>query len=131
MKLVTKKTDYAMRALIYLAEKRGTVPVSELVKSLGMPGPFLRSILQELEKRVVVKSFRGKGGGFELALPPEKIFLTELIEIFQGPIKLNDCMVKDQVCPDVNNCPLRNKIDDIQEYVVSELESITIGSLSH
>lgn len=92
MKLITRNTDYTVRALCYIADlKEETISVNQMVKSLKMPQPFLRKILQILNKEGLLNSYKGKGGGFALALPPEKIFLMDLMKIFQGPIKLNEC----------------------------------------
>ncbi|MCM8761546.1 MAG: Rrf2 family transcriptional regulator [Candidatus Omnitrophica bacterium] len=130
MKLLTRNTDYAIRAVCYLARRReGIISVSELVKSLKVPRPFLRKILQILSKKGLIRSCRGIGGGFALAVSPEKIFITDIIEIFQGPLKINECILKKNLCPNVKVCPLKKKIDDIAKYVESELRSITILSL--
>ena len=84
MKLITRDTDYAVRALCYMAgTKRQMVSVPDLVKELKVPGPFLRKILQILNKKGVLRSSKGRGGGFMLAGAPKKIFLVDLMEIFQ------------------------------------------------
>jgi Rrf2 family protein len=89
----------------------------------------LRKILQILNKKGILKSYKGLGGGFLLARPRHKIFLLDLIEIFQGPLKLNECIFKKMVCPNTKRCVLKKKIDDIERYVISQLGSITIASL--
>lgn len=130
MKLITRDTDYAVRALCYMAKhKKNIVPVSELVKNLGIPHSFLRKILQILNKKKILKSYKGKGGGFILNISPDKIFLVDLIKIFQGKIRLNKCIFKKRVCPDIRTCRLKEKINRIQKYVISELENITLASL--
>ena len=130
MKLLTRDTDYAVRALCYIANKgKGVVSCAELFKELNIPRPFLRKILQVLGKRGIVRSCKGIGGGFKLALPAGKIKLSGLIEIFQGPLGSNECFFKKNICPNRASCPLKRKIDTIGRYVESELESITIGSL--
>jgi Rrf2 family protein len=96
-----------------------------------IPKPFLRGILQELEKKKIVKSFKGKGGGFDLTKASEEIFLTELIAIFQGPIKLHECLIRKSICPNVRECLLKEKIEKIRKYTIAELESITINSIIH
>ena len=65
-----------------------------------------------------------------MAKKPQEIFLTDLIETLQGEIKLNECLFKKMLCPDIKNCGLKKKIDAIERYVVSQLKSITIASLS-
>ena len=56
MKLITRDTDYAIRALCFIARfKKKIVSVSELVKVLKIPRPFLRKILQTLNKKRILK----------------------------------------------------------------------------
>ncbi len=130
MKLITRDTDYAIRALCFIAKcGKEIVPVSELNRNLRIPGPFLRKILQILNKKRLLRSYKGKGGGFMLALAPNKIFLADLIEIFQGSLKLNECIFKKRICPDRKACKLKKRIDNIQKHVISELKDITLASL--
>jgi len=130
MKLITRDTDYAVRSICFIARhNKKIVPVSELVKVIKIPRPFLRKILQVLNKYRILKSFKGKGGGFVLGKPPKRIFLVDLIGIFQGQLRLNECFFKKIICPNQNACALRKKIDSIERYVVSQLKTITIASL--
>jgi len=130
MKLISRNTDYAVRAVCYIAgQKNRLVTAEELVKHLNIPKPFLRKILQTLNKKNVLKSHRGIGGGFELARKPGSIYLLELIDVFQGPFKLNECFFKRQVCPNRKSCFLKKKIGSIEDIVHAELNNITIESI--
>jgi Rrf2 family protein len=130
MKLITRDTDYAIRALHFIAKRKNqTVSVSELTKKLKLPRPFLRKILQILNKKRLLTSHKGKGGGFRLAIKPDKIFLADLIKIFQGTVKLNECILKKKICPHIKTCILKKRIDNIEKYVILELKSITLASL--
>jgi Rrf2 family protein len=130
MKLINRDTDYAVKALLYITKKKPErISVSELVNVLDIPKPFLRKTLQTLNREGVLNSSKGKGGGFVLALRPEEIFLTRLIDIFQNPVKLTDCTFKEKICSDAGTCPLKKRINTIEQRVISELESITIESL--
>ena len=130
MKLINKDTDYAVKALLWIARKGGgQVSAAELSRELDIPHPFLRKILRILGSERIVTSSRGKGGGFALALPPEKIYLTDLIRILQGPVSLAECIFKEKVCLDVGTCPLRKKILKLQKSVILELKHITLASL--
>ena len=130
MKLITRDTDYAVRALYFLAERSSEIiSVSKLVRNLKIPKPFLRKILQTLNKEGLLKSYKGQGGGFILAIPPEKILLIDLIRIFQGPISLNECIFKKQICPEIKVCNLKKRIDNIEKYVIFQLKSITLECL--
>ena len=130
MKLLNRDTDYAVKALLYITQNNPKrMSVSELVNALDIPRPFLRKILQILNREGVLNSFKGKGGGFVLAVPPEKILLTRLIDIFQKPVKLTECIFKEKICSDVGSCPLKKRIDAIEQHVILELGAITIESL--
>ncbi len=130
MKLITRDTDYALRAVQFIARQNGElVSVDTLVRLLGVPRPFLRKILQNLVHKRILNSYKGSGGGFLLAKPPEGIFLLKLIEIFQGKLSLNECFLKKSICPNVKTCLLHKKIKNIERHVISELEGITISGL--
>ncbi|MCX5667084.1 MAG: Rrf2 family transcriptional regulator [Candidatus Omnitrophica bacterium] len=130
MKLISRNTDYAVRAVCYIARQdKKIVSVVELVKALGIPGPFLRKILQVLNKKRILISNKGSGGGFKLARKEDKIFLSELMEAFQGPFRLNECTFKKELCPNKKFCWLKNKIDIIEDMVLSQLSTVTIDSI--
>ncbi|MDD5654912.1 MAG: Rrf2 family transcriptional regulator, partial [Candidatus Omnitrophica bacterium] len=100
-----------------------------MVRELKVPRPFLRKILQKLNKTGLLRSRKGSGGGFSLSAQADTILLTDLIRVFQGDLKLNDCYLKKKPCPDRRTCPLKKKIDAIEKYVIARLSSITIGGL--
>ncbi|MFH1269897.1 MAG: Rrf2 family transcriptional regulator [Candidatus Omnitrophota bacterium] len=130
MKLITRDTDYALRALCFISRrKKEIISAAELVKELKIPRSFLRKLLQILNKKGVLKSYKGKGGGFLLAVPANKVFLVDLIEIFQGPLRLNECFFKKLSCPNRRTCVLKKRIGNIEKHVIRELRSITIASL--
>jgi len=130
MKLITRDTDYAIRALCYMAKQPDRfASVSQLIKYLKIPRAFLRKILQILTQEEILISYKGKGGGFKLAKKPDKIFLVDLMRAFRGDFVLNECIFKKKICPNRTTCRLRKRIEAIQNYVISELSSITIAQL--
>lgn len=130
MKLITKYTDYAIKALCFAAKNSDKLfSVAELSEKLTIPRSILRNILQQLSKNKFMESFKGKGGGFKLIVPANQIYIADLIRVFQGPIQLNECVIQKNICPDINLCALKNKIDKIELYVVNEIKAITIQSL--
>lgn len=130
MKLITRDTDYAIRALCYIARNKGDmVTAKDMVGGLKIPRPFLRKILQALNREGILKSHKGRDGGFTLARAPEEIFLIELMKAFQGPFKLNEHIFKNSPCPHEMTCRLKKKLDKIEGYVKSQLENITLKSL--
>ena len=77
----------------------------------------------------MLKSYKGKGGGFKLPKASDKILITDLMRIFQGPFELNEHIFKKRLCLYVKTCALKKKLDAIEKIVVRELEAITIFSL--
>jgi Rrf2 family protein len=129
MKLLTRNTDYALRALCYMSKHQNVVSVDELVKKLGVPRPFMRKILQQLNKEKILESYRGQGGGFKLRKAPEKIYMLEIIRVFQGNAGLNGCFLKKDICPNKGRCVLRKKVRAIEDDVFKQLAAINIAVL--
>ncbi len=113
-----------------MAEKNGEIiSAAELSDELQISWSLIRRILQELNKKGFVRSYKGKGGGFIIEADPQEIFVLELMKIFQGPFRFNRCGVNNKSCSNMMKCRLRKKISDIEEYVISELKPVTIDSL--
>ena len=130
MKLLTRNTDYAIRAVCRMAEEREKVfSAADLVRDLKIPRPFMRKLLQELNKNGLLSSYRGRGGGFKLALPPEEIYISGIAEIFQGKLVLNEHIFRGKPCPRQRRCNLKAKLDEIEKMVVEQIEAITIASI--
>ncbi len=130
MKLITKHTDYAARALIHLARARGQfVPSREIARIEGIPLSFLRRILQELARQEMIETREGKAGGVKLSVEPGKIELTRLIRIFQGKVSLTECVFRRKLCPNRSRCVLRARLKKIETLVLDELAGITVGGL--
>ncbi len=131
MKLITKDIDYAVKALLFIAQNENKrQSVADLADELNVPYPFLRKILRILSRQGILSSVKGKKGGFNLARPPEKIRLVDLIRVFHGPVELAECVFKEKICPDIKTCPLRQKILKLQEVFLSELQAVTMASLA-
>ena len=130
MHLISRETDYAVRALCYLARyPRAIVPVVLLCSESRTPRSYLRRILQTLAKAGILDSFRGKGGGFRLRKSVSGIRLADVMEIFQGHPDFTRCGFRNRVCPRRSTCPLRVKIKEIEQRAVAELRAITIAAL--
>lgn len=127
---MTRDTDYGIRALCFIAKRRGKiVTVKELVECLKVPRPFLRKILQRLSTKGILMSQKGKGGGFGLVVEPQDISIYKMIKIFQGPLKLSDHTFRKNPCPELKNCILKKRLDVIEKCLERDLEAITLDSL--
>jgi len=131
MKLLTKETDYVVRAVMNLAvnNKSGFISSREIADNEDIPFPFLRRILQRLTKEEIVESKEGIGGGVKLHARPGAIRISDLIKIFQGGIKISQCMFRNRLCENRRKCVLRKRLLKIEEKLVREFENITIESL--
>jgi Rrf2 family protein len=130
MNLLTRSTDYAIRALIYMAgDEDRTISTADLDRDLGLPRPFMRKTLQTLQRAGYLSSIKGNKGGFRLETSPEKVRLIDLMTIFQGQISLGDCLFKKKLCHCVRTCPLRREIKSMERDVLDRLKSVTLADL--
>lgn len=92
--MLSKKTQYALKALGYLAGKYGEGPVliSDISKKKKIPIKFLETILLELKQKGILESKKGKGGGYYLIESPKKTTLAQAIRLVGGPIALLPCV---------------------------------------
>ncbi len=131
MKLINRDVDYAARALVFMARaNKPTVSVAEMSGKVGVAGPFLRKIMQKLAKAGVVHAVKGKGGGFAMARRPEAVTLRRLIDVLQGPLKLNDCVFRQRICQNHAGCVLRHKIAGMEQRLLAEVEAVTVRDLA-
>jgi Rrf2 family protein len=130
MKLITRNTDYALRVLLRMAKDRKKIFTADsLIEELKIPGAFLRRLLQALGARGILRSYKGKNGGFALTSPPEKTRVLDVMRVFQGSIGVTDCLFKKKICPNRGQCPLRKKVNAIERKVIADFRAITIASL--
>lgn len=131
MKLITRDMDYAIRALCVLASRGGEiVSVDALVKKTRVPRPFLRKILQILNRYKIIKSYKGRGGGFALGKDASMINLLDIMSVFQRYFRLSECTLRRKVCPKVDSCGLRKRIINIERMVKGELKKIDLKTLA-
>ena len=130
MKVLTKNTDYAIRALLVLGTHEGEhVSARQISQEQDIPYQFLRRILQELNRHGLISSKEGAQGGAKLEKDPDTIGIKDIIEIFQGKVELSECMFRKQICSNRANCVLRHEIMRVEQLVSREFEQITLGKL--
>ncbi len=130
MKLLTKHTDYAIRALMELAKNKDKfLSVQQIAKQQRIPYQFLRRILQGLVKNKLIISKEGSRGGFKIDKDPSLVSIVDVITIFQGNIQISDCMFRKKLCDNRSSCVLRKQINRIEKLVVKEFKGISIGRL--
>ena len=130
MEIIKRHTDYALRALVYLALlPNQVVTAGEIAESQDVPVEFLQKILQRFVKSGMVKSHRGAQGGFSLAKEPAEITVLNIVEVMQGPVVMNRCLLGKDGCPRAPKCPLKKSWIDMQERLAAYMASITLKNL--
>ncbi len=91
--MLSRKTKYAIKALIALAEHGPEAPVriADLAREQQIPPKFLELILLELRNQGILRSRKGKGGGYLLARDPGAIYLGQIVRMFDGPLAPVPC----------------------------------------
>jgi Rrf2 family iron-sulfur cluster assembly transcriptional regulator len=107
----------------------GRHQVLRFIMRIDLPRPFLRKILQTLSKNGILKSYKGKGGGFELKIPFKDITLYMIEEVFTPKMKRGDCPFKNKICSNFSKCHLKMKIYEIENRFVEELSKIKLVDL--
>ncbi|OGS45588.1 MAG: hypothetical protein A2539_07115 [Elusimicrobia bacterium RIFOXYD2_FULL_34_15] len=130
MKFFKKNTDYAVRAIMYLARNRDRfISSSEISEKEGISLYFMRRILQILTNKKIVTSKEGISGGVKLSADVNTINVAKLMKIFQGRIELSDCKLKKDACPKRSQCVIRKRIKYIESKVITEFNNITVEGL--
>lgn len=130
MKLLTKNTDYAVRALVHLASNPGRfIPSSEIAASECIPESFLKRLLQKMIREGILEAREGAAGGVQLKKKADRITVIDLIRIFQGQFQLSECMFRRKICPNRATCVLRSRIRGIEKKIETEFAGITIATL--
>ena len=133
--MLSKKSQYAFKALIYLAERynKGPVLIAEISKKKKIPLKFLENILLELKKAGILESKKGKGGGYFLKKEPAKIKVASVIRLINGPIAMLPCVSlyfyeRCKNC-DEKRCGLHDMMIEVRDASLNILENRTLKDL--
>lgn len=131
---VSKKTDYALRALFTLAELQapGPIPIRELARKNDVPKKFLEQIMLEMKERGWVQSLPGVRGGYSLAKAPDKITLGEVIRHFDGILAPISCVSSTGYvhCTQEAACRFRRVFLDARNYVANLMDRATLAEVA-
>lgn len=134
--MISKKTKYALKALIHLANLSNTEPVliSELSRAENIPKKFLEFILLSLRKGGILQSRVGKGGGYYLALAPAKITIGSVIRILEGDLAPLQCLSETNYarcdeCLDETTCGIRLVMADVDRVMTQVLDGLTLADM--
>ncbi len=130
----TKKADYALLALSYLATEGGDnrlVGPREIAGHYEIPGELLAKVMQALAKRGLVASVPGPTGGYRLGRSATEISVGEVVEAMDGPLAIAQCWddVGVSRCRQAARCHLRGPLALIQEGMIRLLRETTLADV--
>jgi Rrf2 family protein len=132
MKL-SRKSDYALRALFGLIASDGKTPVSirELAERYDVPKRFLEQIMLELKSKGWVRSISGRDGGFVLAKKPDEITMGEVVRHFDGVLAPIACVSTThyEPCSQEPVCRFRRVLLDIRNYTARRMDAATLAAV--
>jgi len=138
MKLSTRG-DYAVRAVLELAERPAGVPfpLHDLASRTGVPEKYLEQILMRLRTARILAARRGAHGGYLLARRPEEITVGDVVRVMDGPLAPIACASKTAYescpasrCADAENCTLRGFWTQVRDAVADVVDRTTFAELA-
>lgn len=131
---VSKKTDYALRALFTLVEHHGgePIPIRELARRNDVPKRFLEQIMLALKSQGWVSSVAGIRGGYVLSKSPAKITMGEVVRHFDGILAPIDCvsLTGYKRCSQESVCRFRRVFFDARNYVANLMDRSTLADVA-
>ena len=134
--MLSKKSQYAFKALIHLAQNtdKGPVLIAEIARKKKIPLKFLENILLELKKAGVLESKKGKGGGYYFAVPPSQVPVAKVMRLLDGPIALLPCVSLNfyERCKncDEKSCGLHDMMVNVRDVTLKVLEKRTVADIA-
>ena len=127
---LTRAADYAVRVMIHLGSRpAGAIAHARLAAEVDCPQQFLAKLLQRLVRAGLIRSRRGKVGGFELTGAGRQSSMLQVVEAIEGPIRLNLCLESPYACDRRPACPAHLVWARAQAALVNVLKSATIEEL--
>lgn len=134
--MLSKKTKYGIKALVYLAkqEKRLPIQISTISQAENISQKFLESILLTLKKNGILGSKKGKGGGYYLLKDPKEVPMTNVMRLLEGPIAMVPCVSlnfyeKCDDCPDETTCAVHKLMIEVRDNTLSIFNNKSLSDL--
>lgn len=135
--MLSKKTQYAFKALIYLAEnsENGPVLIADISKKKTIPLKFLENILLELKNAGILGSKKGKGGGYFFNMEPNKVPLSKIMRLIDGPIALLPCVSLNfyEKCKNCQEkvCGINRVMTEVRDASLAILDNTTVADIAN
>ena len=129
---LTKKADYGLMALKFLAEhpNQTSLRARYIAEAYHIPPQFLAKILQRIAKVGILRSHAGMSGGYSLLKNPREISAFEVIHAIDGPLFITSCGTSHDGCELTDSCTIREPLARVNDSISGLLRSISIADLA-
>lgn len=129
---LTKKADYGLMALKFLAEHADQASLSarDIAEAYHIPPQLLAKILQRLAKVGILRSHAGMSGGYSLIRNAREISAFEVIHAIDGPLFITSCGTSDSSCDLTDSCTIKEPLARVNDSISGLLRSISIADLA-
>lgn len=136
--MLSKKCQYALHALVYIAEHDPSqvVTIQEIASSKNIPRKFLEIILSELKQGGIIHSRKGKMGGYYLGRNPSDINILEIVRLIDGAVAMLPCVSLNFYescgrCEDETTCKINKVFSAVRDQTLKILSTSTLNDLSN
>lgn len=124
---LTTHTDYAMRALIFVALHEGSrCTISQLAESFAISRNHLMKVVHQLQRLGYLHTTRGRGGGLRLGMPASEIRIGKLVQQMEPDLALAECLGPDNQCIITPHCRLKIILADALQTFLDTLDDYTL-----
>lgn len=129
--MLSRTSEYALQAMIYLAQHAEEWPIAgrQIAKMAGIPPKYLSKILGDLVRAGVLDASRGVGGGFRMTRPPEAISLYEVLAPFE-PFHMRRCPFGNKECGDEDPCLAHHRWKVVVETQQAFLRNTSVSDVA-
>ena len=126
---LTRRTDYAIRALLALAREDGRQSTPVIAAAMNIPIRFLPQVMGDLTRAGLVRSTGGRKGGYELVPPPASINLLLIVEAVEGDTRRRTCILRGGPCQRDGVCDAHEPFAAAQDAFRATLAAASLASL--
>jgi len=129
---LTRAAEYAFRALRFLCsqDEDRWFSIQEIAGSEDAPAQFVAKVMQRLTRAGIVNSSCGKTGGYRMAKPPDSVSIADVVEIMEGEMSLNYCLLHPDECRFVKECRMHPIWQEVQDAMIGVMTKYTLADIS-
>ena len=129
---LSKKTDYGLLALNYLASEApaGVASARVIAEKYEIPVELLAKVMQQLARFGLVAAHKGAHGGYKLGKPASAISLADIVEAIDGPLAITACGRNDDPCDQYGSCTVRDPLWKVKDRILAVLQTTTLAEMS-